>query len=314
MAPRRPAATALDVRLVGGVGGSSVGCPACGTAGSRAGRRRSGSRPSAAAAARRAGDGDGEQERSERVRRGDGGGATRHVARWYARGGRVGFVASHHAAGPADAAPTGRSALVGARRCRAGTLRRAWSFARPYRGADRRVPRRDPRSPRCSALVPPLVVRAILDTAIPDGDRAMITLAGRRRRRAPPSATPLLQIVQRWCSARVGEGLIFDLRRALFAKVQRMPVAFFTRTPTGAMIVPAEQRRHRRPDGRHEHTRQRRQQRRRARHDARRDDRPRVAADAARARGAAAVRRAGPARSGGACRRSPASRCSTTRR
>ena len=42
--------------------------------------------------------------------------------------------------------------------------------------------------------------------------------------------------MQRWCSARVGEGLIFDLRRALFAKVQRMPIAFFTRTPTGALI------------------------------------------------------------------------------
>jgi ATP-binding cassette subfamily B protein len=44
-----------------------------------------------------------------------------------------------------------------------------------------------------------------------------------------------LQILQRWCSSRVGEGLIYDLRRALFAKVQRMPVAFFTRTPTGAL-------------------------------------------------------------------------------
>ena len=45
----------------------------------------------------------------------------------------------------------------------------------------------------------------------------------------------MLQIVQRWCSARVGEGLIADLRRALFAKVQRLPIAFFTRTPTGAI-------------------------------------------------------------------------------
>ena len=44
-----------------------------------------------------------------------------------------------------------------------------------------------------------------------------------------------LAVVQRWCSARVGEGLIYDLRRALFAKVQRMPVAFFTRTQTGAL-------------------------------------------------------------------------------
>ena len=48
-----------------------------------------------------------------------------------------------------------------------------------------------------------------------------------------------LQIVQRWCSSRVGEGLIDDLRRALFAKVQRMPIAFFTRTPTGAITSAA---------------------------------------------------------------------------
>ena len=45
----------------------------------------------------------------------------------------------------------------------------------------------------------------------------------------------MLQVGQRWCSARVGEGLIADLRRALFAKVQRLPLAFFTRTPTGAI-------------------------------------------------------------------------------
>ena len=44
-----------------------------------------------------------------------------------------------------------------------------------------------------------------------------------------------LAIVQRWCSSRVGEGLIYDLRGALFAKVQRMPIAFFTRTPTGSI-------------------------------------------------------------------------------
>ena len=58
----------------------------------------------------------------------------------------------------------------------------------------------------------------------------------RRGSPSPPrSRDAALQIVQRWCSARVGEGLIYDLRRALFAKVQRMPIAFFTRTPTGAI-------------------------------------------------------------------------------
>ncbi|MFM9071298.1 MAG: ABC transporter ATP-binding protein, partial [Acidimicrobiaceae bacterium] len=45
-----------------------------------------------------------------------------------------------------------------------------------------------------------------------------------------------LQIVQRWYSARIGEGLIYDLRVALFDKVQNMPIAFFTRTQTGALI------------------------------------------------------------------------------
>jgi ATP-binding cassette subfamily B protein len=44
-----------------------------------------------------------------------------------------------------------------------------------------------------------------------------------------------LAIVQRYCSATIGEGLIYDLRVALFAKVQRMPIAFFTRTQTGAL-------------------------------------------------------------------------------
>ena len=43
-------------------------------------------------------------------------------------------------------------------------------------------------------------------------------------------------LVSRWMSARIGEGLILDLRRAVFDHVQRMPVAFFTRTRTGALV------------------------------------------------------------------------------
>jgi ATP-binding cassette, subfamily B, bacterial len=113
------------------------------------------------------------------------------------------------------------------------TLRRIRTFARPYRrtivvflvaifGS------------ALLALVPPFVVRAILDDAIPDRDRAMITWLATAAVFAA-LADAGLQILQRWCSSRVGEGLIYDLRRALFAKVQRMPVAFFTRTPTGAL-------------------------------------------------------------------------------
>lgn len=43
-------------------------------------------------------------------------------------------------------------------------------------------------------------------------------------------------IATRWLSANLGEGLILDLRRAVFDHVQRMPVAFFTRTRTGALV------------------------------------------------------------------------------
>ena len=43
-------------------------------------------------------------------------------------------------------------------------------------------------------------------------------------------------LFSRWLSSRIGEGLILDLRRAVFTHVQRMPVAFFTRTRTGALV------------------------------------------------------------------------------
>ncbi|MCW2581278.1 MAG: msbA, partial [Klenkia sp.] len=43
-------------------------------------------------------------------------------------------------------------------------------------------------------------------------------------------------LAQRWYSSRIGEGVIYDLRARVFAHVQRMPVAFFTRTQTGALV------------------------------------------------------------------------------
>ncbi|HEY2699353.1 MAG TPA: ABC transporter ATP-binding protein [Pseudonocardiaceae bacterium] len=45
-----------------------------------------------------------------------------------------------------------------------------------------------------------------------------------------------LSIGMRWVSARVGESLIYDLRTKVFGHIQRMPLAFFTRTQTGALI------------------------------------------------------------------------------
>ena len=84
-------------------------------------------------------------------------------------------------------------------------------------------------------LVPPFAFRAILDTAIPDGDRALITVLADRRRRRRAGRRHRCRSSSAGASSRIGEGLIYDLRVALFAKVQRMPIAFFTRTQTGAL-------------------------------------------------------------------------------
>ncbi|GAA4246176.1 ABC transporter ATP-binding protein [Dactylosporangium darangshiense] len=46
----------------------------------------------------------------------------------------------------------------------------------------------------------------------------------------------LLSLVQRWYSARIGEGIILSLRRLVYDHVQRMPLQFFTRTQTGALV------------------------------------------------------------------------------
>ncbi len=113
------------------------------------------------------------------------------------------------------------------------TLRRVGGFARPYRGTIV-IFLIAIFAAALLAIVPPLVVRSILDTAIPNSDRGAINrLAAIAVLAALGDAA--LQITQRWASARVGEGLIADLRRALFEKVQRLPIAFFTRTPTGAI-------------------------------------------------------------------------------
>jgi ATP-binding cassette subfamily B protein len=49
-------------------------------------------------------------------------------------------------------------------------------------------------------------------------------------------ADACLSIAQRWLSARIGEGIIYDLRTQVYDHVQRMPLQFFTRTQTGALI------------------------------------------------------------------------------
>ena len=84
-------------------------------------------------------------------------------------------------------------------------------------------------------VIPALLFRSLLDSAVPDGnEHLVIVLAAAAVGIAVASA--VLSLIQRWYSARVGEGLIYDMRVALFDHVQRMPLAFFTRTQTGSLM------------------------------------------------------------------------------
>ncbi len=126
------------------------------------------------------------------------------------------------------------STAVKGRKIDRSSLARVWHFARPYKvsiiGFLVSI-----LLAAAIALVPPFVFRAIIDDAIPSENRGRIWwLASFAIAAALFDA--VLAITQRWYSSRIGEGLIYDLRVALFDKVQRMPVAFFTRTQTGSLM------------------------------------------------------------------------------
>jgi len=81
----------------------------------------------------------------------------------------------------------------------------------------------------------PLIYKAIIDNGILKHDQAVVVaLAALMAGLAIVDA--VIGLANRWFSARVGEGLIYDMRSAVFTHIQRMPIAFFTRTQTGALI------------------------------------------------------------------------------
>jgi ATP-binding cassette subfamily B protein len=85
-----------------------------------------------------------------------------------------------------------------------------------------------------ASAIPPLLFRSLLDTAIPEHDRGLLTALAIGAV-ALAFASAVLSLIQRWLSSRIGEGLIYDLRVRLFDHVQGLPLAFFTRTQTGAL-------------------------------------------------------------------------------
>jgi ATP-binding cassette subfamily B protein len=81
----------------------------------------------------------------------------------------------------------------------------------------------------------PLLLRKLIDDGVIPKDSALVTkLALAVGIIAILDA--LFSMIGRWFSARIGEGLIYDLRRLIFEHVQKQSIAFFTRTQTGALI------------------------------------------------------------------------------
>ncbi|MFQ5923000.1 MAG: ABC transporter ATP-binding protein [Anaerolineales bacterium] len=85
------------------------------------------------------------------------------------------------------------------------------------------------------SLVRPLLIRNLIDVAIPEKDVARLSLLALAMI-AVPIINGLLGVAQRYASATVGEGLIFDLRSDVYAHLQRMSLRFYTHTQTGEMM------------------------------------------------------------------------------
>jgi len=85
------------------------------------------------------------------------------------------------------------------------------------------------------SLVPPLLMRNLIDRAIPDKDIGRVTWLGLGMV-AIPIVNGVVGVVQRWASARAGEGVIYDRRTGLYGHLQRMSLGFFTATRPGEMM------------------------------------------------------------------------------
>ncbi len=84
-------------------------------------------------------------------------------------------------------------------------------------------------------LAPALLFRQIIDKAIPEGNRGLLHVLAAVIIAAAVFSSAM-SFCERLYSSRIGEGLIFDLRVKLFDHVSAMPIGFFTRTQTGALM------------------------------------------------------------------------------
>jgi ATP-binding cassette, subfamily B, bacterial len=115
-----------------------------------------------------------------------------------------------------------------------GTVRRIAAYARPYR-MHLAVFLLATCVDAVITVVNPLLLRQVIDHGIlARNDRVVVLIAVAVGAVAIFDA--FLGFVIRWFSARIGEGLIYDLRTQVFDHVQRQPIAFFTRAQTGSLV------------------------------------------------------------------------------
>jgi ATP-binding cassette subfamily B protein len=84
-------------------------------------------------------------------------------------------------------------------------------------------------------VIPPLLMKGLIDTAIPEGSIQLVTLLGLGMI-AVPLLNGIIGVAQRRATAGMGEGVIFDLRRELYDHLQGMSLGFFTNTKTGELM------------------------------------------------------------------------------
>lgn len=113
-------------------------------------------------------------------------------------------------------------------------LRRVAGYARPY---TRRIVVMLLTIAGISVLsvIPPLLYRSFIDTALPKRDVGLLNWLALGMV-AVPLASGLLGVLQRYLSSQIGEGVIYDLRCALFSHLQKMSMRFFTNTHTGELM------------------------------------------------------------------------------
>ena len=128
--------------------------------------------------------------------------------------------------------PRDRDSVKDAKIERAAALR-VWKFAQPYRWMVAGFLLAT-MGQAVLGLVPPILFGRIIDDVIPNEDRSLLTLYAILIVGAA-IVSAVLSLVERYWSSIIGEGVIYDLRSALFDHVQRMPLAFFTRTQTGTL-------------------------------------------------------------------------------